>query len=389
MAQVGVEGQRSRAAEVLGAFLRLGVTSFGGPVAHIGYFRTEFVERRRWISAEAFGQLVALCQFLPGPASSQTGFALGLMRAGWLGGLAAWAGFTLPSALLMVLFAWLSPGLTRSVAGAGLLHGLRLVAVAIVAQAVWGMARTLCPDRPRAGIALGALIVCSLAHGAFAQIGAIALGAAAGLWLHLPGGKPGGNDAHIVIGPRLAAACLVAFGVLLLAPPGLFAAFYRSGALVFGGGHVVLPLLQDAVVLPGWVTEARFLDGYGAAQAMPGPLFTFAPFLGFAAAGLGGAILALAAIFLPGLLILCGVLPFWTGLSRRPAAQSAMAGINAAVVGLLAAALYSPVWTGGIAGPADFAIAAASFLLLTVWAVAPWVVVLLNGTLGLMAALLT
>ncbi len=322
------------AREVLLAFTRLGVTSFGGPIAHLGYFRAEFVERRRWLDDRAFTDLVALCQFLPGPASSQTGFALGLLRAGLPGALAAWIGFTLPSAVLLVLFAY-----GARFIGAGLLHGLQLVAVAVVAQAVWGMARTLCPDRPRAAIATLAAVLLLLAPGAGAQIGAIVLGALAGLAI---GAEPGPPASALVsaVGRRAGAACLALYALLLVLPlPPLFAAFYRSGALVFGGGHVVLPLLRDAVVTPGFVSDSAFLAGYGAAQAVPGPLFTFAAYLGAVAAGLPGAALALVAIFLPGMLALLGTLPFWDALRTRKRAQAAMRGINAAVVGILGAAL--------------------------------------------------
>ncbi len=379
------------ALEVLGAFTRLGLTSFGGPIAHLGYFRAEFVERRRWLDDRAFTDLVALCQFLPGPASSQTGFALGLLRAGYAGGLATWVGFTLPSALLMVAFAYGAGSIAAAPHGAALLHGLKLVAVAVVAQAVWGMARTLCPDRPRAAIGTVGAVLALAAPGAPGQLGAIALGALAGLFLCRDGGPAAATRPLLLhLGRRAGLVCLALFAALLLLPPllggwppiALFDAFYRSGAFVFGGGHVVLPLLRGAVVAPGWVSESSFLAGYGAAQAVPGPLFTFAAYLGAVAQGLPGAVVALAAIFLPGLLLLTGTLPFWDALRARPPAQAAMRGVNAAVVGILGAALYTPVWTSAVQGPADFALALVGFVLLTVWRVPPLAVVALGAVGG-------
>jgi chromate transporter len=377
--------------EVFAAFIRLGFTSFGGPIAHIGYFRQAFVVRRKWLDETAFADLVALCQFLPGPASSQVGFSVGLMRGGWLGGLAAWAAFTLPSAFALLLFAYAEKMLTGRVAE-GVLHGLKLVAVAIVAQAVWGMASSLCPDRRRAGIAVFSLVLVTVLGGSVGQIAAIVLGGCAGALLcraapiadsgHLPP-IPVSRTAGIVL--------LIVFAVLLVVPPvllsgpvrsqtlALFNAFYRSGALVFGGGHVVLPLLREAVVMPGWVTADSFLAGYGATQAVPGPLFSFAAYLGFvmtpAPNGLAGAAVALVAIFLPGLLLVTGALPFWDAFRRRPTAQAAMRGTNAAVVGVLGAALYNPVWISAVIAPSDFAIVAIGFALLTVWRLAPLVVV--------------
>jgi chromate transporter len=384
--------QAGTPAEVLLAFLKLGLTSFGGPAAHLGYFRTEFVARRRWLSEAAYAELVGLCQFLPGPASSQAGFALGLLRAGPLGALAAWAGFTLPSALLLVLFAMGSGSLSASPAGAGLLHGLKLVAVAIVAQAVWGMARALCPDRPRTGIAMAAMAAVILLPVSVGQIAAILLGAVAGLLLCRSGAVPEAVPAlSVSVSRRAGAACLLLFVLLLAVPPllggtaAVFDAFYRSGALVFGGGHVVLPLLRDAVVAPGWVAEDAFLAGYGAAQAVPGPLFTFAAYLGAVLrpgpGGILGAVVPLLAIFLPGLLLVAGTLPFWALLRARPAVQAALRGVNAAVVGLLGAALFDPVWTGAVLRPVDFLLALSGFLLLTVWQISPVVVVVL-GALG-------
>ena len=369
--------------EVFAAFLRLGVTSFGGPIAHLGYFRAEFVARRGWLDDRAFSDLVALCQFLPGPASSQTGFALGLLRAGYAGALAAWVGFTLPSAVLLVLFAYGAGHIEASPLGQGLLHGLKLVAVAVVAQAVWGMARTLCPDRPRAAIGTLAAVLLLLVPGPAAQIGAIAAGGVAGLFIGGKGADPG-QPIALGVGRGVGVACLALYAALLVLPlPPLAGAIYRAGALVFGGGHVVLPLLRDAVVTPGYVAQGAFLAGYGAAQAVPGPLFTFAAYLGAVAGGLPGAVVALVAIFLPGMLVLLGTLPFWAVLRGHPRAQAAMRGINAAVVGLLGAALYAPVWTSAVARPADVAVALAGFVLLTVWRVPPLAVVALGAACGL------
>jgi chromate transporter len=381
--------------EIFRVFLRLGLTSFGGPIAHLGYFRAEFVERRRWLSEQSFADLVALSQFLPGPASSQTGFGVGLLRGGLPGGLAAWAGFTLPSAILMVLFAYGAGSLAESALGAGLLHGLKLVAVAIVAQAVMGMARTLCPDRTRASIATVALAATLVAPWSIAQLAVIVAGGCAGLLMCNASVEVVSDVPLIPVSRRAGLACLATYFALLAVaflptPPGaaaLFDAFYRSGALVFGGGHVVLPLLRNAVAAPGWVPDGVFLAGYGAAQALPGPLFTFAAFLGAVASvpphGIAGAAIALLAIFIPGMLCLVGVLPFWSALSADPRARGAMLGTNAAVVGLLGAALYNPVWTSAVRGPIDFAIAAAGFVLLVAWRAPPLLVVGLSALAGL------
>lgn len=388
--------------EVFAAFLRLGLTSFGGPVAHIGYFRDAFVARRRWLGEAAFAELVALCQFLPGPASSQVGFAVGLLRAGPLGALAAWIGFTLPSAVLMTAAAY-AAGALKGPLALGLLHGLKLVAVAVVAQAVFGMARSLAPDARRAAIALAAIVLAAALPAASGQLGAIGFGALAGLLLCRDPAPAPPDVLGRTVPPWAGAAALGLYLALLVGGPvaarltgdpvlARFDAFYRSGALVFGGGHVVLPLLDAAVVRPGWVSPGAFLAGYGAAQAAPGPLFTFAAYLGAAMrpppTGLAGAALGLAAIFLPGLLALLAALPFWASLRTRPAAQAAMRGANAAVVGILAAALYDPVWTSAVAGRADFATAAAGFLLLTFFRAPPIVVVVLGAGLGLARAAL-
>ena len=389
------EERRARALEVLLAFSRLGMSSFGGPIAHIGYFREEFVVRRRWLDEHAYADLVGLCQFLPGPASSQVGFSLGLMRAGYLGGLAAWAGFTLPSAIALVLFAQGASALQGSL-GTGLLHGLKLVAVAIVAQAVWGMARTLCPDRERASIATVATLVILISASSGVQILAIALGGVAGLWLCRTAPQAPTGHVSVPVSRPVGLAALALFLLLLGALPvlrnlgisqglALFEAFYRSGALVFGGGHVVLPLLREAVVVPGWVSDDVFLAGYGAAQAVPGPLFTFAAYLGAVVTpqphGLAGAALGLIAIFLPGMLILVGTLPFWDAFRRRASAQAIMRGVNAAVVGLLGAALYHPVWTSSVETPPDLGLALVGFVLLNVWRAPPLLVVIM-GALG-------
>ncbi len=371
------------------AFLKLGLTSFGGPIAHLGYFRDELVVRRRWIDEAGYADLLALCQFLPGPASSQAGFALGLLRGGPLGALAAFTAFTLPSALILVLFA-AGASLFDGQVGHGILHGLKLVAVAVVAQAVWGMARSLCPDRSRAGIAVAAVLTVTFAAGALGQVAAILLGGLAGLALcRHQDAAPARNLAFPISRPVGAAALAMFFLLLALLPLAaaslpfhglaLFDAFYRSGALVFGGGHVVLPLLEAEVVAPGWIGADGFLAGYGAAQAVPGPLFTFAAYLGAAMEpapnGIAGAFLCLVAIFLPGFLLLVGALPFWDALRTRPMARAAMRGANAAVVGLLGAALYDPVWTSAVHVPEDFALAVLGFVLLTVGKAPPWLVV--------------
>jgi chromate transporter len=393
--------RRGSPLEVLRVFLKLGLSCFGGPIAHIGYFRAEFVERRRWLDEQAYVDLVALCQFLPGPASSQVGFSIGLMRAGYLGGLAAWTGFTLPSAIVLVLFAYGAGALVGPM-GSGLLHGLKLVAVAIVAQAVWGMARTLCPDRERASIAALAAVLILFSTASLVQIGAILLGGIAGLWLCR--GAPPAAQGHmpVPVSRKAGMVALFLFFLLLIGIPivqgfvrapgvALFDAFYRSGALVFGGGHVVLPLLRQAFVTPGWVSDDAFLAGYGAAQAVPGPLFTFSAYLGAVVRttphGLPGAVLGLLAIFLPGVLILVGTLPFWEEFRKRAVAQAAMRGVNAAVVGLLAAALYNPVWTSAVRTPADFAVALIGFVLLTVWRAAPLIVVLFSALAGMALAM--
>ncbi len=384
------------AGEVLGAFLRLGLTSFGGPVAHLAHFRTEFVERRRWIDEQSYADLVALCQFLPGPASSQVGMALGLQRAGGWGALMAWIGFTLPSALLLIALAY---GLTQhaGLAASGAVHGLKVVAVAVVAQAVWGMAKSLCPDGLRAGIAVFSALLTLWLPSAVGQVGAIvASGLAGALLLKLP---PQAAVPHIGYGVSRAvgAGALLLFAGLLVGLPlvaaasgsGLWAlidGFYRAGALVFGGGHVVLPLLQASVVPAGVVGQTEFLAGYGAVQAMPGPLFAFAAYLGAVMdgpiTGWQGGLVFLAVIFVPAALLVLGALPFWDSLRRHAGVRPAMAGVNAGVVGLLLSALYDPVWTHAIQGRTDFGLALAAFGLLVYARVSPVLVVALGAAAG-------
>jgi chromate transporter len=391
------------AAEVLRAFFKLGLTSFGGPVAHLGYFRDEFVVRRKWLDESSYVDIVALCQFLPGPASSQVGITIGILRAGLPGALCAWLGFTAPSAVALILFAY---GVTvfGNPGQSAWLHGVKVVAVAVVAQAVWGMARSLCPDRERVTLAIGAAVLVLAVPSTVAQIGVILLGGLIG-WRWVPADREK-KIAQIVVpfGRGLAIGALAAFFALLLSLPVLAIAsgdqaiklvdsFYRSGSLVFGGGHIVLPLLQQEVVPRGWISNDAFLAGYGVAQAVPGPLFTFAAYLGTAMEpqpnGWLGGLICLAAIFLPSFLLLLGALPFWDDLRQRTAVQSALKGVNAAVVGLLLAALYTPVWTSAIKGPAEFIIGIVAFLLLVFWKVPPWLVVLLGalGAAGVLAQL--
>jgi chromate transporter len=388
-------GKTASASEVFWIFLRLGCTSFGGPVAHLGYFRAAFVARRQWLDEPTYADIVALCQFLPGPASSQVAFSLGILRAGLPGGLAAWLGFTLPSATALILFADGIGHMGAAARGsAAWLHGLMIVAVAVVAQAVYGMARTLCPDRPRATLMVAAAAIMLVMPGALSQIGVLILGAVIGAVAMRQRSAAVPGRLTFGLHRMLAVTSLVIFVVLLFLLPlaaaashshalDLVARFYRAGALVFGGGHVVLPLLQQAVVPPGWIGDGRFLAGYGAAQAVPGPLFTFAAYLGAAMGprpngGVGG-VLCLIAIYMPSLLLLIGVLPFWDGLRRRAGVQAVLRGVNAAVVGVLLAALYTPVWTSAIRGPADVAIAFAAFLLLVIWRMPAWAVVILGA----------
>jgi chromate transporter len=385
-----------RAGEVFAAFLKLGLMSFGGPIAHLGYFRNEFVERRRWLEEPSYADLVALCQFLPGPASSQVGIAIGLSRAGYPGAIAAWTAFTLPSALALVLFAY-GVSAAGDALGTGWLHGLKVAAVAVVALAILGMARTLTPDRERASLAVVAAVIAFAIPSAWGQVGAIAVGCIVGL-VFLKGGLPSDQSRLTLPTSRTSGIlALAAFAVLLVGLPllaattgnpdiRLFDTFYRVGSLVFGGGHVVLPLLQ-AEVVPGWIDKDTFLAGYGAAQAVPGPLFTFSAYLGGVIGGWKIALLCLFAIYLPSFLLLVGILPFWEGLRRRHSTQAALRGVNAAVVGLLVAAFYNPVWMAGILTKGDFALALAAFTLLFMWRTPPWLVVVLCAAGGQLLAI--
>ncbi|BBP04693.1 chromate transporter [Sulfuriferula plumbiphila] len=389
--------QRTSLLDIFLIFLKLGCTSFGGPIAHLGYFRAEFVERRKWLNDHAYADLVALCQFLPGPASSQAGIALGLFRGGLPGALASWLGFTLPSAIALVLFGLVLTNLGSGTDGAWL-HGLKVVAVAVVAQALWSMGKSLCPDRLRASIAVAGAVVAFWIPGVLGEIGVIVFGGLVGwLWLAPPASELPHSPFPLLLRKRTGAVVLLAFFVLLLLLPAvaaqtdsyaihLFDSFFRAGSLVFGGGHVVLPVLQSQVVPAGWVSNDAFLAGYGAAQAVPGPLFTFAAYLGAVSSqsphGWLGAAVALVAIFLPAFMLVIGALPLWEGARRHPAMQRAMLGVNAAVVGLLLAAFYQPVWTSAILSPADFSLAAGAFLLLVFWKTPPWLVVILCALLA-------
>lgn len=377
--------------EVFLVSLKLGLTSFGGPIAHLGYFRSEYVSRRGWMDERSYADLVALCQFLPGPASSQVGIGIGTLRAGWLGGLAAWLGFTAPSVVALVLFAALLQGMNA--AESGWIHGLKLVAVAIVAQAVIGMGQKLAAGRVQASLAIGAFAVALLSDSAYTQIAVLLAAGLFGYWRlrHETAGEQA--ELKLPIGKRFGAACLTLFAALLVLLPvcrhfftnpslALFDGFYRAGSLVFGGGHVVLPLLEREVISAGWAGKADFLAGYGAAQAVPGPLFTFASYLGMTAYGVRGAIVATAAIFLPAFLLVWGALPFWNELRGKPRLQGVLNGVNAAVVGILGAALYDPIWTSAVKSRTDLAFTAVLFGLLQFWRTPPWVVVVLGMAVG-------
>jgi chromate transporter len=377
--------------EVLGVSAKLGLTSFGGPIAHLGYFHDEYIRRRKWMDERSYADLVALCQFLPGPASSQVGIGIGVIRAGLLGGLVAWLGFTLPSAIAMVLFAFLLKGF--DIGGAGWIHGLKIVAVAIVAHAILGMGQKLTPDRNRATIAIIAASVALLWQTVFSQVLLIVVAGLLGLWMYRKTAIPEAPHLPVPVSRGFAAICLVLFIGLLIALPllrqffaagwlPLFDSFYRAGSLVFGGGHVVLPLLEREVVPTGWVSREDFLAGYGAAQAVPGPLFTFAGYLGAMANGISGAVIATVAIFLPAFLLIIGVLPFWNSLRKNPKVQGALMGVNAAVVGILLAALYHPLWTTAVLSPVDFALAAILFVMLVFWKQPPWIVVVAGAAGG-------
>jgi chromate transporter len=395
-------GGRQPLASVFLAFLHLGLTSFGGPIAHLGYFREAFVVRRRWIDERAYADLVALCQFLPGPASSQVGIGIGLAKAGLPGAIAAWFAFTMPSALALTIFGY-GVMAYRDAIPDGALHGLKVVAVAVVAQAVWGMARTLTPDAPRITLAVLAAAAFLFQPTPLGQVAVIVAGGLIGLLILKTEIDPRHVGLGIGIGKGFASLCLAVFFAILIGLPILAAndgtqtlalidSFYRTGSLVFGGGHVVLPLLQAEVVPPGWVSNDAFLAGYGAAQAVPGPLFTFAAYLGTVMGpdpnGWVGAVICLLAIFAPSFLLVIGVLPFWDALRHFRSMQKALLGVNAVVVGLLLAALYDPIWTSAILSPRDFVLALAAFVLLVFWKVAPWLVVLLTAAGGWALAVL-
>ncbi|ULO05597.1 chromate transporter [Paenibacillus sp. 19GGS1-52] len=379
--------------EVLSVSTKLGLSSFGGPIAHLGYFHNEYIRRRKWMDERSYADLVALCQFLPGPASSQVGIGIGLIRAGIWGGIVAWIGFTLPSVIALVAFAFLLRGF--DIGNAGWIHGLKIVAVAIVSQAILGMGQKLTPDRNRITIAVIVAGLSLLWQTAYSQLLLILVAGVVGVWFYRSTKVEQAPQLPIAVSRSFAISCLLVYVALLLALPLLrqwgqseglawFDSFYRSGSLVFGGGHVVLPLLEREVVPTGWVSKAEFLAGYGAAQAVPGPLFTFAGYLGAMAGGISGAAIAVIAIFLPAFLLVAGALPFWNSLRNNPKIQGALTGVNAAVVGLLLAALYDPLWITAIVQPADFALAALLFILLVFWKLPPWMVVLAGAAGGML-----
>jgi chromate transporter len=388
--------------EVLKVSTRLGLTSFGGPIAHLGYFYEEYVKRRKWIDEKSYADLVALCQFLPGPASSQVGIAIGIQRAGLIGGVMAWLGFTLPSAIALMIFAFLLKGF--NVQHAGWLHGLMIVAVAVVAQAVWGMASKLATGKGRASLAIFSAVIALLAPTSLGQVLTIIIAGLIGWRFFRVEGNEPIQPLAIPISRKTGTGFLAVFFIGLVGLPllrlaipnhglAMLDSFYRAGALVFGGGHVVLPLLQQDVVPTGWMTNAQFLAGYGATQAVPGPLFTFSAYLGFVAKpypnGIVGGLLALLAIFLPAFLLVAGTLPFWNAIRVKTGFQSALAGINASVVGILVAALYNPVWTSAIRTPIDFCLALIAFGLLTIWKLPPWIVVLFSALGGILLPLIS
>lgn len=384
--------QKSGLLEVLGVSAKLGLTSFGGPIAHLGYFHNEYIRKRKWMDERSYADLVALCQFLPGPASSQVGIGIGVIRAGFWGGLMAWLGFTLPSVFALIAFALLLQGF--DIAHAGWIHGLKIVAVSIVAHAVLGMGQKLTPDKERVTIAVAAAAICLLWPTAYTQVLIILAAAVIGLWLYRKREIEDIPSLPVAVSRRFGLICLALFlGLLVLLPLirqgaeigwlAMFDSFYRSGSLVFGGGHVVLPLLEREVVPSGWVGQADFLAGYGAAQAVPGPLFTFASYLGAMAGGWLGAVLATIAIFLPAFLLILGTLPFWSIIRKNPNIQGALIGINAAVVGILLAALYDPLWTSAIVEPLDFALAAILFIMLVFWKLPPWLIVVTGACGGM------
>ncbi|MDQ0195426.1 chromate transporter [Paenibacillus wynnii] len=386
------KGKLSALIEVWGVSTKLGLTSFGGPIAHLGYFHDEYIRRRKWMDERSYADLVALCQFLPGPASSQVGIGIGVVRAGLLGGIVAWLGFTLPSVIALVAFAYLLQGF--DIGHAGWIHGLKIVAVAIVAHAIWGMGQKLTPDPVRVTLAVIAMAITLSWQTAYSQVIIILAAGGIGLGLYRKKAIEGTQSLPIKISRTFGVVCLTLFFALILLLPlfrqwgdskglSMIDSFYRSGSLVFGGGHVVLPLLQQEVVPAGWVTQANFLAGYGATQAVPGPLFTFAGYLGAMAGGVPGAIIAVLAIFLPAFLLVVGVLPFWNGLRNNPKIQGALMGVNAAVVGILLAALYDPLWTTAILQPMDFVLAVLLFTMLVFWKLPPWMIVLTGAAGGL------
>lgn len=376
--------------EILIVSSRLGFTSFGGPIAHLGYFHEEYIRRRKWMDEKSYADLVALCQFLPGPASSQVGIGIGVMRAGVLGGIISFIGFTLPSVLALIIFALVLQGF--NISDAGWLHGLKLVAVAVVAHAILGMSQKLTPDLKRKAIALFALVATLLWQTAYIQVAVILIAAIIGFAIYKHHKSEEESTISFPVSRRFAIICLILFfGLLILLPIlsemtsvswiAMFDSFYRSGALVFGGGHVVLPLLEREFVPTGWLSEEAFLTGYGATQAVPGPLFTFAAYIGAVINGWQGGLLATLAIFLPAFLLILGTLPFWTILSKNPAMKGALMGVNAAVVGILIAAFYHPIWTSSILDPIDFAFAAILFSMLVFWKLPPWIIVA-SGAVG-------
>lgn len=377
--------------EIIGASTKLGLTSFGGPVAHLGYFRDEYVKKRKWLDERTYADLIALCQFLPGPASSQVGIAVGMLRGGLFGGVLSWIGFTLPSVIALVIFAYLYTGF--DLGAAGWIHGLKIVAVAVVAQALLGMGRSLAPDLPRIGIAIATASITLMWPSALGQLLLIGASALVGLVVYQKVEAPDMVELKTGISKKIGIFAWIVFFSLLAVLPlirqffsaawfAIFDTYYRVGSLVFGGGHVVLPMLEREVVPVGWVGEEAFLAGYGAAQAVPGPLFTFAGYLGAVTSGWSGALIAIVAIFLPSFLMVVGALPFWERVRKRPRVQAALYGVNAAVVGILLAALYDPVFTSAIKSSLDFVLAMVGFSLLTFWKVAPWIVVALTAVVG-------
>ncbi|MFS3930632.1 ChrA protein [Priestia aryabhattai] len=377
--------------EILLISTKLGLTSFGGPIAHLGYFREEYVKKRKWLDEKSYADLIALCQFLPGPASSQVGISIGMLRGGIFGGVLSWIGFTMPSVIVLILFAYLVQGFDAS--SAGWINGLKIVAVAVVAQAVLGMGKNLAPDRPRITMAILAALITLFFPSAIGQIGTIIAAGIVGYVLYKEIKMDDVQDMPITISRKVGALAWIVFIALLVGLPllrtafptvwmGIIDIYYRVGSIVFGGGHVVLPMLEREVVPIGMVTESEFLAGYGATQAVPGPLFTFASYLGTVTAGWSGALVATAAMFLPSFLLVLGTLPFWNVLRKKPSVRAALMGVNAAVVGILLAALYDPVFTSAIKTTPDFALALVAFGLLMYWKVAPWIVVLATALGG-------